>query len=233
MQNFIVSHLQSNFHHFLSVFASWWFCDGIFSAACFSHWLLDSTTSNNWQNKPRSSWEENISGKQLSFVELERDKALVEFTHSSLDNLLEGGILCAAHLNGWMVAWFSREWIDISYLQTSQVNDCLPRVNRDCDSITGEDFRHRFLPKHVLECRTWKLLKRENSYLEKFNETLLEMQLVSFGGRWKVFRTVQAFRLNFESNSGIDITSQTLLAKLRRERHLQTYHCRERQSTRE
>ena len=37
---------------------------------------------------------------QLSFVELERDKALVEFTHSSLDNLLEGGILCAAHLNG-------------------------------------------------------------------------------------------------------------------------------------
>ena len=75
-----------------------------FSAACFSHWLLDSTTRNNWQNKPRSSWEENISDKQLSFVELERDKALVEFTHSSLDNLLEGGILCAAHLGF--------EWID-------------------------------------------------------------------------------------------------------------------------
>ena len=104
-------------------------------------------------------------------------------------------------------------WLDISYLQTSQVNDCLPRVNRDCDSITGEDFRHRFLPKHVLECRTWKLLKRENSYLEKFNETLLEMQLVSFGGRWKVFRTVQAFRLNFKSNSGIRYYQSNITCK--------------------
>ena len=35
----------------------------VFSADCFSHWLLDLTTMDNWQNKPRSSWEENISDK--------------------------------------------------------------------------------------------------------------------------------------------------------------------------